>query len=501
MIKRKSLVIFMALVSGLLLFTSCRKSATTNSGQTIMPELRAEPVILGFDEIKERGTLTAVVDNSSTGYFIYRGQPMGYEYDLLSRMASDLNVSLKIKLTSDIEEAFFMLNTGAADVMAYHLTVTKERTERVAFTDSHTEVRQVLVQRKPKGWRKMKLHDIEESMIRNPLDLGGKEVYTRKGSSFSERLENLSDEIGEDIIILEDVAIMDTESLIKKVAEGEIKYTIADEDIAMINATYYPDLDVETAISFPQKIAWAVRKNAPVLKDTINYWLDEVKATPDFNMIYDRYFKYRKTQNLRAQSDFSSVGGTMISPYDDLFKSAAENLSVDWVMLASLAYQESKFDPEVESWAGAKGLLQLTDISIEQFNVQDPFNPEESIEAGTEFLEWLEDYWADKVIDPKERLKFVLGSYNVGQGHVMDAVKLTKKYGKDPQVWDDNVAEYLIAKSTEKFYTDPVVRFGYCRGDEPVNYVKKILERYDQYKTLFAKNLEEQSDSTLVTAR
>ncbi|WP_323758286.1 transporter substrate-binding domain-containing protein [Roseivirga sp.] len=499
MIKRKSLVIFMVLFSVLLILTSCRKSATTNSGEATMPELRAEPVNLGFDEIKERGTLTAVVDNSSTGYFIYRGQPMGYEYDLLSRMASDLGLNLKIKLTSDIDEAFFMLNTGAADVMAYHLTVTKERTERVAFTDNHTEVRQVLVQRKPKGWRKMKLHDIEESMIRNPLDLGGKEVHTRKGSSFSERLENLSNEIGEDIIILEDVAIMDTESLIKKVAEGQIEYTIADEDIAMINATYYPDLDVETAISFPQKIAWAVRKNAPVLKDTINHWLDEVKSTPDFNMIYDRYFKYRKTQNLRAQSDFSSVGGTMISPYDELFKSAAENLSVDWVMLASLAYQESKFDPEVESWAGAKGLLQLTDISIEQFNVQDPFNPEESIEAGTEFLEWLEDYWADKVTDPKERLKFVLGSYNVGQGHVMDAVKLTKKYGKDPQVWDGNVAEYLIAKSTEKFYTDPVVRFGYCRGDEPVNYVMRILERYDQYKTLFAKNLEEQSDSTLVT--
>ena len=501
MIKRKATVIFIALFCGLFLLPSCRKSATTNNDSAALSELKVEPIDFDFDQIKERGTLTAVVDNSSTGYFIYRGQPMGYEYDLLSRMASDLGLSLKIKLTSDIEEAFFMLNTGKADVMAYHLTVTKERTQRVSFTDSHTEVRQVLIQRKPKDWRKMKLHDIEESMIRNPLNLGGKEVHTRKGSSFSERLEHLSDEIGEDIIILEDVGIMDTEALIKKVAEGEIDYTIADEDIAMINATYYPDLDVETAISFPQKIAWAVRKNAPILKDTIDYWLNEVKATPDFNVIYNRYFKYRKSQNLRAQSDFSSVGGTMISPYDDLFKSAAENLSVDWVMLASLAYQESKFDPLVESWAGAKGLLQLTDISIEQFNVQDPFNPVENIEAGTEFLEWLEGYWAEKVTDPKERLKFILGSYNVGQGHVMDAVKLAKKYGRNPEVWGGNVADYLIAKSTEKYYTDPVVQFGYCRGDEPVNYVKKILERYDQYKTLFAKNLEEQSDSTLVTSR
>ncbi|MGW8123766.1 transporter substrate-binding domain-containing protein [Roseivirga echinicomitans] len=501
MIKRKSSLIFMALLSGLFLLPSCRKSATTDNDSTALSELRVKPIEFDFDQIQERGTLTAVVDNSSTGYFIYRGQPMGYEYDLLSRMASDLGLSLKIKLTSDIEEAFFMLNTGKADVMAYHLTVTKERTQRVTFTDSHTEVRQVLVQRKPEGWRKMKLHDIEDSMIRNLLDLGGKEVHTRKGSSFSDRLENLSDEIGEDIIILEDVGTMDTEALIKKVAEGGIQYTVADEDIAMINATYYPDLDVETAISFPQKIAWAVRKNAPFLKDTIDDWLDKVKATPDFNVIYNRYFKYKKSQNLRAQSDFSSVGGTMISPYDDLFKSAAEDLSVDWVMLASLAYQESKFDPTVESWAGAKGLLQLTDISIEQFEIQDPFNPKENIQGGTEFLEWLEDYWADKVEDPKERLKFILGSYNVGQGHVLDAVNLAKKYGKNPEIWDDNVAYYLVAKSTEEFYTDPVVRYGYCRGDEPVNYVKKILERYDQYKTLFAKNMKVQSDSTLITSR
>ena len=480
---------------------SCRKSTTDSVEGQIASELIVPPISSDFDKIAETGVLTAVVDNSSTGYFIYRGQPMGYEYDLLSRMADDLGLALKIKLTSDIDEAFVMLNTGQADIMAYHLTITKERAERVAFTENHTEVKQVLVQRKPTTWRKMRLHEIEEQLIRNPLMLGGKEVYTRKGSSFSDRLKNLSDEIGEDIVIIEESGTVDTEALIRKVVQGEIEYTVADEDIAMINATYYPDLDVETAISFPQKVAWAVRKNAPVLKDTIDGWLSDIKSTPDFNVIYNRYFKYRKSQNIRAQSDFSSVGGSMISPYDNLFKTAAESLSVDWIMLASLAYQESKFDPKVESWAGAKGLLQLTDISIDQFNVQDPFNPAENIEAGTEFLEWLEEFWTDRVKDPNERLKFVLASYNVGQGHVLDAVRLTKKFGGDPEVWEDNVAKYLKAKSTKEYYNDPVVKFGYCRGSEPVNYVDKILNRYDQYKTLFAKNLEDAGDSTLITAR
>jgi membrane-bound lytic murein transglycosylase F len=96
-------------------------------------------------------------------------------------------------------------------------------------------------------------------------------------------------------------------------------------------------------------------------------------------------------------------------------------------------------------------------------------------------MKWLENYWEDKVADEGERIKFVFGSYNVGQGHVMDAIRLTKKFGKNPEKWDD-VAFYLIQKSKSKFYNDPVVYFGYCRGTEPVNYVDDIFIRYEQYK-------------------
>lgn len=94
-----------------------------------------------------------------------------------------------------------------------------------------------------------------------------------------------------------------------------------------------------------------------------------------------------------------------------------------------------------------------------------------------------------------------MGSYNAGQGHVLDAVRLTKKYGGDTEIWEGNVAKYLEAKSDKKYYNDPVVKFGYCRGSEPVNYVVKILNRYDQYKMLFAKNIKNSEDSTLITSR
>ena len=472
----------------ILIASGCRRASTSHTSLPTISEKEIKPVDFGFDKIVKRGILKAVLDNSSTGYFIYKGQPMGYEYDLLSRLANDLGVKLEISLTVDMEAAFEMLNNGQADLIAYHLTITKERNKRVTFTEPHTEVKQVLVQRLPTRWRSLKQHEIEKSLIRNPLNLVGKEVYVRKGSAFSTRLQHLSDEIGGDILIIEDPGKIDTETMIKKVADGEIDYTIADEDIAIINAAYYKNIDVATPISFPQKIAWAVRKNAPVLKDTINHWLRDIKSTPDFNVIYNRYFKYTKSQFIRAHSDFSSVSGDKISPYDALLKLEGEKLGMDWMLLASLVYQESKFDPSVESWVGAKGLMQLTDQSIKQYKVKDPFNAEENLKAGVRHLKWLKKLWKDKIEDPDERMKFILASYNVGQGHVLDAIKLTRKYGKDPALWEGHVAHFLLQKSKSQYYKDPVVNFGYCRGQEPVNYVTEILDRYQQYKLLFNKD-------------
>lgn len=458
--------------------------------------ISTEPVDFDLDKIKERGKLVAVVDNSSTGYFIYRGRPMGYEYELLTRFTKSLGVELKVMLTANMEEAFEMLNSGAADIMAYHLTITKERSERVAFSEPHNFVRQVLVQRKPKDWRQLKQHQIDASLIRNPIDLGGETIYIRKGSSFYERLNNLSNEIGKDINIVELEGDIDTEALIRQVVNGEIDYTVADEDVAMINATYEPILDVETDISFPQQIAWAMRKNSTNLKVAVDGWIEEMKKKPDFFVIYNKYFKNSKRQRLRVQSDYSSINQERISPYDDVIINAAEELNMDWLLLASIIFQESRFDPKVESWAGAKGLMQLTNNIVEEYEVEDVYNPEENIWAGVRHIKWLIDYWGDDIKRADEKIKFVLGAYNVGQGHVRDAMRLAEKYKEDSQSWAI-VSKYLLLKSKSEYYSDPVVEYGYCRGTEPVNYVKQIMNRYSQYK-LFYPNEKSSPDSTKV---
>ena len=436
-----------------------------------------------YDSIVSRGYLTALIDNSSTGLFIYRGQTMGYEYELLKMFADSMGLELKIIIETDLKKSFKSLNKGNGDVLAYNLTVTKERQKQIAFTEYHNLVRQVLVQRKPDNWRAMKLHEIEKLMIRNPVELIGKEILVRYGSSYAERLKNLSEEIGGDIMVKLDSPKVETESIISKVAKGEIPFTVADEDVALVNSTYYPNLDVQTGISLPQQIAWGIRKQSPVLLVKLNNWIKNMKKTPEYYVIYNKYFKNQKVQR-QSKSEFSSVTGSRISPYDHLIKDAALYLGWDWKLLAAQTFKESRFDPEAVSWAGAVGLLQVMPSTGKLYGITELNDPFYGIEAGKMHLNWLKNHWGRKIENEDQRINFILASYNVGLGHVLDAMELTKKYQGDSQEWED-VSKYLAGKEKSVYYEDPIVKFGYCRGTEPVEYVEDILNIFNNYKAIY----------------
>ncbi len=463
----------------ILLLFACTYSCNlrTDDGKKI-----PRPIQLDLDEIQKRGYINALVDNNSISFFIYKGRPLGYEYELLSLLADHLKVKLKIHVTSGVNQAIEQLNRGEGDIIAFPLTVTKSRKNLVTFTRPHFNSQQVLVQRKPVDWRKMTLDQIEDSLIRNPIELIDKNVHVIAGTSFEQRLDHLSEEIGGDINVITDTSIALSESLIQKVAMGEIDYTVTDRMTARVNAAYYPNLDIRTVLSVPQQIAWAVRKNAPNLTSAIDSWMGEIKKEPTFMVIFNRYFNSPRTSLMRMSSDYSSLGGSRLSRYDELIKTGAEELGWDWRLLAAVVYQESRFDPTGESWAGARGLMQLMPETAKQFGVTNRDDPVQSIKAGVKYLKYLDTLWAKNVIDSEERLKFVLASYNVGLSHVVDARNLAKKNDLDPVVWEDNVEFFLLKKSDPKIYQDPVVEAGYCKCEEPVQYVSEVLNRFEEYK-------------------
>lgn len=457
----------------LLLFPgSCNQVSSALQGPEIYPDL---------PEIKQRGYLTALVDNNSYSYFIYKGRPMGFEYELLQNLARYLEVELRLKIGSGIEQGIEQLNNGQTDILAYPLTVTLDRTRLVKFIHPLFESHQVLVQRKPDNWMQLTADEINRMLIRKPADLIGKKVYVMHNSSFAQRLLHLSEEIGGEIIIHEDSATATSESLIRAVAEERIDYTVTDDYLAQVNAAIYPNLDIETVLSLPQQIAWAVRHTSPELLRAINEWLAKIKKEPTFMVIYNRYFKSPRNLQLRVKSDYSSLGGNKISPYDNLIKEGAAQLNWDWRLLAAVIYQESKFNPQSESWAGAVGLMQLMPETAERFGASNPLEPAQNIRAGVKFLKHLDTYWARENVREEDRIKFVLASYNAGLSHIIDARKLTAKYGGDVSSWDA-VEWYLLKKSDPKYYKDPVVMAGYCLCEEPVNYVKEILKLFEEYR-------------------
>lgn len=439
-----------------------------------------EEVDVDLPQIKERGTLKAITYYGSTSYFLYRGRPMGYEYELVSRMAEDLGLDLEIIIAEDLDKEIEMLKKGKGDIIVHGLTITKGRKKRITFTQPHTTTYQVLVQKKPDNWRQMKLHEIRKEIISDPMELIGKKVYVRKNSSYFERLQNLEEEIGGEIDIVEMSGELTTEDLIKKVANGEIPYTVADYNIAAINKTYHQDLDIDVRLSFSQRIAWGVRASSPELLQEINEWIDGMKENVDYYVIYNKYFKNSKSYRRRIRSDFFSLESGRISRYDDIIRARADSIGWDWRLLSSMIYQESGFNPRTKSWAGARGLMQLMPPTAKQFGISDLYSPESSIEAGTKYISYLYDQW-DSISDSTERIKFILASYNVGPGHVKDAQRLAEKNNENPKDWNV-IGDYLLKLSKPTYYNDPVVQYGYCRGEEPYYYVKEILERFDHYK-------------------
>jgi len=464
------------------IFSACDKAKVKNDIVVVQDTIPAE-VSVDFDEILSRGYFTAIVDNSSTGLFLYKGQPMGFEYELLDRFAKAHDLTLKVDVTPNLKEGFSKLGNGKGDILAYNLTITKARTKKIAFTNYHKLVKLVLIQQKPTGWRHMKRHQIDAKVIRDPVSLIGKRISVRNSTSYVDRLQNLSDELGAEIEIIEEDPDLDTEDLIEMVSKGEIEFTVAEEDIARVNSFYYPNLDVSTPLSFSQRIAWGVRKSSPELLDTLNSWINKMKKQVDYHVIHNKYFKNRRASIIRAQSDYSSIKGDQISPYDHLIKAAAEEIGWDWKFLTAQVFKESRFDKNAVSWAGAVGLMQLLPSTGEQYGFTDLTNPEVSLKAGIRHIKWINSLWDDKIDDVEERKKFILASYNIGQGHIQDAYRLAEKYGEDPKKWDV-VSKFLLKKSKPQFYNDPVVKFGYCKGIEPVNYVEVIYDLYQKYNEL-----------------
>jgi membrane-bound lytic murein transglycosylase F len=474
----KKLLIFLT-ITGTLFYSCSENPASKNKKDTTAFDL---------DSIIARGKLVAVTDFNSTNYFLFKGETMGFHYELLEAFSDHLGVDIEMITENSIEDAFRLLKSGQVDLLAMGLAETESRKDEIGFTEALDSTRQILVQRKPNKWESMTSSELEKKLVRYPASLESKSVYVQKGSSHADQLRLLSKEINRPITVIE--VPFEAEALIELVDKGEIDFAVCDENIALVYATYFPGIDIATQLSNTQSLAWGIRNtNSELLKKELDQWIVNFRKTRTFTLLYSKYFKNPRSRTI-VKSDYYALSTGKVSQWDNLIKVYSETIDWDWRLIAALIYQESGFAPDVISRVGAYGLMQVMPETGKNFGIDITSSPENNIKAGVKFIGWLHNIFDPMIPDKNERTKFILASYNAGPGHVLDAMKLAGKNGMDPHIWDDNVAVWLQKKSEPRYYKDPEVRYGYFTGKESVAFVSEILERYEHYKNMVPENRE-----------
>ncbi|MFP2927055.1 transporter substrate-binding domain-containing protein [Pyxidicoccus sp. 3LG] len=437
-----------------------------------LTEHRDRLVTADLDGIRKRGVLRVLTRNSPVTYFLHRGEQAGFDYQMAKLAAQALKVRLEVVVPPTYDQLIPWLKEGRGDVIASALTATVERAKLVAFTRPYLYVDEVLVQRA--GAEKPASLDA----------LKGKAIHLRRSSSHFATLSALAVQHG--FTLVEEPEDMDTETLIDRVARGEIPYTVTDSHILAAEQVYRDD--VEAALTVPGQgepagkdghhgIAFAVRQDNPKLRAFLDGFVQKTYRGTEYNLARRRYFEGRRSE---APATVETVAGT-ISPYDTLVQSYSARYGLDWRLMVAQMFQESRFDPKARSWVGAQGLFQVMPATGKELGFRKLEDPDEGIHAGVKYMHQLIGRIAPE-IPFKQRLRFALAAYNAGLGHVLDARRLATEQGLDPNRWFGNVEKTMLLLEKPKFYRR--ARHGYCRGSEPVKYVSEIQTRYGNYTAI-----------------
>ncbi len=458
----------------LFVFFSCQHGSDVVEMET---ENEAETDTLTvLDHLMDKGVFVAVTNCAPFNYKMQDSHPTGFEYELLNDFCNSMGIKLELIVNDNLDTCFQMLDSCKVDVVATGLGLTKEVKNHFLATNPIILQKSVLVQRLPKGWSSMStVNEVENQLLRSPIDLARKTIYVPKGSHAVKSLEHLSEEIGDTIFIVENDTLSSME-LVNAVHDGLIDYTVVDEYIAKVATKGMNGMDIQLEVSVEQPLGWALRRDKDSsLLIAVNNWIDNAEQK-NLRRVLNKY--------VTTSRSVLSKSPEHISEYDAAIRKTAKHIGWDWRLLASIIYQESRFQLDLESDRGAYGLMQLMPAVMEQYGIGYDSSPEEQIAAGGKVIKFLDNALSGSVTDSVERAKFVLAGYNAGLGHVLDAQRLASKYGKNPAVWDNNVDYFILNKSKAQYYNDTCCKCGPLRGSETYRFVEEVIERFNHYQAL-----------------
>ncbi len=409
-------------------------------------------------------TIKVLTRNAPTTFYYGSGDiQRGFEYDLVEAFAADNNYKVKYILKNSIWDVLEALKKGEGQFIAAGLTDTKKRREEFLMGPRYLDVQEQVVcanKKTPKS---------KKDLLNYKLEIIAK-------SSYIETIKEIKKEFP--LLKWKEHKGYTTEHIFERISQKKVECTISDSHIALLNRRYYPQMHIAFAVSDMEYLAWIFPKKAKssLLYKQITTWFTKFKKTEKFSSIKDKYFAHAEIFENYDLLVYHKRIKTLLPQYIKLFKAAGKKYKVDWRFIAAQAYQESHWNKHAKSPTGVRGMMMLTLPTAKQMGIKDRLDPAQSIDGGTKYLVRQIKYAPKNVKGAVNRIKFALAGYNIGRGHVYDAIKLGKQLGKNPYIWL-NMKEILPLLAQRKYFTG--LRYGYARGHEPVKYVTRINNYYD----------------------
>lgn len=440
------------ITSSILLFIFILFFAERNAPDKVIEKMKENEITENFGD-----TVNVLLFYQASDYFVYRGIPIGFQYDLLKQMGKELGKKVNITVENDPRIAYLAVFSDKYDIVAMDYRKNPLISYYLVSSVPHSTTYPVLIGREKESRDTIFPHVI----------------YVPTNFPHDITVDSLTNPASWDIIYNEDITI---EELFDKLQNKEINYIACDFNEAITLLPFFSDLKIVNQIGPVYQRQWTLNNRNKQLNDSINNWMTSFVESTKYKKLHR---KYLSPQSSVIYHTFKKSRSNMISFYDKIIKKYAEKHKIDWRYIASVIFQETKFQTDLIGRGGSFGLMQMMPVTGENYGIDENSTPEEQIAAGIKHLAYIGKIYKN-IEDEVEKMKFISASYNAGPGHINDAQRLCVKYGENPLIWD-NVAKYLSLKSKKEYLKDPLVKHGYYPGNHTVKYVKQVMDRYNGY--------------------
>ncbi|MGV3637058.1 MAG: transglycosylase SLT domain-containing protein [Flavobacteriales bacterium] len=411
-------------------------------------------------EAIRKDTLRVLVIQDPLSWEARPGAESGFEFELLERFARSMKVPMKVVVMTARDTMYMALQRGIGDVIAAQHAPVRWESKWFAHSEPFMLVRPMLARVRSEARSADPSRTMDTVIVSefSPFRSGPGERALMEGARSSPATP---------------------EDLLMGVVVGTVPACVVTDATAAHEATRLPALEFVPVEGKERPLCFAIRTNAPALRNALDAWIKAPEEKRFRNALLDGYLgRLSKPGALKKRS--MPAAADSISPYDSEFRKHGQGFGWKWQLLTAMAWKESRFDSTAVSDMGAQGIMQFMPNTAARYGLDSAMSVGDHIQAAKHYIMRLDTLWMRAVPDRDARLRFVLASYNAGVGHIIDAQRLAERLGLDPEQWEGHVERAVLLLAKPRYYTRSEMKNGYCKGSQVFHYVRDIVALYEQ---------------------